>query len=268
MSTTEDRAHDMEMDRRSGGDYRCVTCDSGSCPPSGCEGRPGYVHTAFGWLAFSDAAKAAYGAPVRGSVDWHDIWSYGRFDLLPPRRVVFVDTETTGLDARRHQMVEVAWAEVEGPIHEARVRHSLLNADPKALEINRYWERGLHNSATWWRDEDALAEILTATFEGALLCSSNVDHDKRFIDAWLYDYEPHDDPPPWHHRPVEIGSFVAGALRLPVPASLHDTVERLRARGHTISEPDHTAAGDVRATRDCYLAVLDEAVRQCEEARR
>lgn len=254
MSTTEDRAWDAQLDRMSGGDYRCVTCDSGTCQPSGCEGGPGYVHTVFGWRPFTEALRISR---TGSSVDWGDVWSYSRFGIEATPRVVFVDTETTGLNPDVHDLCEVAWAEVEGPIHEARVPHSLANFDETALEVNRYEERGLGDESTWFKDEVALVQIVSAALEGALICSSNVPHDKGFLKAWFYSFGMYEESEPWHHRPVEIGSYVAGAAKVAVPLSLRDTVGLVRSRGFTVPDPDHTAAGDVAAGRACYLAVLN-----------
>jgi oligoribonuclease (3'-5' exoribonuclease) len=45
--------------------------------------------------------------------------------------LVFLDTETTGLDPNRHEIWEVAYAVEDDPIVSGSVHHSLRNADPE-----------------------------------------------------------------------------------------------------------------------------------------
>ena len=56
---------------------------------------------------------------------------------------VYVDTETTGLDPSRHEVWEMAFALEDGPVRVMTVPHSLRNADPTALRINRYQTRSI-----------------------------------------------------------------------------------------------------------------------------
>jgi DNA polymerase III epsilon subunit-like protein len=60
-------------------------------------------------------------------------------------RFVFIDTETTGLDHRRHELTEVAWiVRYEDGREEQRQffpEHTVDGADPDALELTHYHDR-------------------------------------------------------------------------------------------------------------------------------
>jgi hypothetical protein len=166
-----------------------------------------------------------------------------------------LDCETTGL-TDDHEMIEVAWCEPGRAISSAIVGHSLHNADPFALQINRYNERHLDDPDLWAPAHHRLEDILTATFEGATVLGSNVAFDQGFVSRWLA--ERFYNPPLWHHRPLEIGSYVAGRFNLRRSLSLQDTIALLREHRYTsIVTPDHTAAGDVESVATAWLALGD-----------
>lgn len=165
--------------------------------------------------------------------------------------LVYLDTETTGLDATRHDVIEVAWAVDGGPIRSALLPHTLQNASPEALAINGYWERGLDDQLcvaqadfrahAWHRD---LLNDLT----GATLVGSNPAFDARFLRA-KFGYEP------WHHRLFDVATYAAGVLGWDGPRGLKDVRDALHHHGFEIPAPDHTAAGDVATVRACHLAL-------------
>src|SRR5690606_32347214 len=55
--------------------------------------------------------------------------------------LVYLDTESTGLDPWGHHLWEVAYAVEDGPIITIQLEHSLRDADLVALQINRYIDR-------------------------------------------------------------------------------------------------------------------------------
>lgn len=226
----------------------CTICGSALCGPA-CVGRPGYVWTESGWARYADAVLME-SEDVR--VDWNVIWSYGLFGLEPDRnRLVALDTETSGLKVEDgHELLEIAWAEV-GPgkallLNTARIPHTLHVADPFALEINRYEQRHLGDPEQWAPKRHNLPDILTAAFEGATIVGSNTAHDKRFVTKWLAEHFYYE--PAWHHQPLEVGSYVAGAFGIPYTMSFRDARSQVAGRlGIDLPEQDHTAGGDVRA---------------------
>ena len=137
--------------------------------------------------------------------------------------LVFIDTETTGLDPRIHQPYEVSWwREGKEAPSALWLPHTLDLADPKALAIGGYWERGGEPLST---DSDWERRILVRELRGATLV--NVSEGAMWIFGW--------------DRPRGLAS----------------TAEACRAEGYDIPEPDHTAEGDVRTTRAVYHALRD-----------
>ena len=165
--------------------------------------------------------------------------------------LVFIDTETTGLDPRIHQPYEVAfWREHDPEPISAFLRHDLNLADPKALEIGGYWDR---------RADEALAESPAPTISrstlfdalsGATLVGSNPGFDAAMLTRFL-------GTAVWHHRHINVAEgamWVFGADR---PMGLSDAANQCREQGFPIPRPDHTAVGDVRTTRAVYEALRE-----------
>lgn len=161
--------------------------------------------------------------------------------------LVFLDTETTGLDPLRHEVWEVAYAVDGGPVLSGVVPHSLRNADPEALSMNGYLARG---HGRWVSVENGLRGSLS----GATLVGANPAFDAAFLRArWGVS--------PWHYRLLDVEAYAAGVLGLEMPQGLAKTTKTVRDLGFDIPEPDHTAAGDVATVRAVY-----EALREIQQA--
>jgi hypothetical protein len=160
----------------------------------------------------------------------------------------FIDTETTGLDPRIHQPYEVSmWREDLDEPETLWLPHTLEHADPQALAIGRYWER----SSGYSRISSVASQRVTASLRGATLVGSNPAFDAAMMTRFV-------GTPIWHHRLINVaegGMWVFGWDR---PKGLADVTAALRERGYEIPEPDHTAEGDVRATRAVYEALRQE----------
>ncbi|MEB0161226.1 hypothetical protein, partial [Pseudomonas sp. AH2 (2023)] len=62
--------------------------------------------------------------------------------MTQPTTLVFLDLETTGLDPKKHDIWEAAWAVGEtGPIKHSFLEHDLHGLDPGAAKVNGYFER-------------------------------------------------------------------------------------------------------------------------------
>ena len=158
----------------------------------------------------------------------------------------FIDTETTGLDARSHQPDEVCWWREDEPEPEAMdLPHSLLYADQQALQIGGYYERA---KVPEFDTSGYAPRRLLRRLRGVTLVGSNPAFDAAMLTRVI-------GVPVWHHRLINVaegGMWVFGWDR---PKGLADVANECRERGYDIPEPDHTAEGDVRATRAIYEAL-------------
>jgi DNA polymerase III epsilon subunit-like protein len=159
------------------------------------------------------------------------------------RRIVIVDTETTGLDLDRARPVEVAYREwpdnqvcgVFLPPHDVEEY-----AEPEALKVNRYHSRiagyavdRLHLHAA------RLHTILT----DAVLCGANPAFDAAML-RHLFRGANLTPLSPWHHRLLDVSAYAAGVLGIP-PGELPGLATLCAHLGHRA--PDHDAWGDAWA---------------------
>lgn len=162
----------------------------------------------------------------------------------------FVDTETTGLDPRIHQPYEVCmWRENEDAPATFILPHTLELADPHALTIGRYFER-CHTRASEGDDPFTL-EAVTLTLRGVTLVGSNPAFDAAMLTRVI-------GTPVWSHRLINVAEGAMWVFGWDEPRGLAKVADACRERGHVIPEPDHTAEGDVRATRAVYYALREE----------
>jgi DNA polymerase-3 subunit epsilon len=157
--------------------------------------------------------------------------------------IVYLDTETTGLDVAKHQIWEIAYAVNDGPIWQSFVPHTLEHADPKALVISGYRERHrlVEKGEVWAQFASQLVEALV----DSTLAGSNPRYDAAML-AKLLGAEL------WHYRLLDVPTYAMGAMR-PMP----DLPPGLWAATQAFSTavvPDHTAEGDVAATREVHRA--------------
>lgn len=157
----------------------------------------------------------------------------------PLRQKVFVDGETTGLDRNLHEMVELAWAVDDAPTAVAVLPHTLRNADPRALEVNRYYERNLDDVEKW--DYDAEGAFMRAA-AGNTLVGANVAFDAGML-AERAGYAS------WHYRMLDIESAAMLILGFDEVPGLRQIRDRLTELGYELPAPDHTAGGDVDTLR-------------------
>jgi len=96
------------------------------------------------------------------------------------RKLCFVDVETTGLDAYKHAIIEIAVIREDGKSFAARVQPSendLRNADPVALEINKYTEKEWAGSISPRVAAKQAADIM----QGCVIVGHNVHFDISFL---------------------------------------------------------------------------------------
>lgn len=166
--------------------------------------------------------------------------------------LVFLDTETTGLDPLRHEVWEIAFAVNDGDIRSGIVPHLGGSADPQALAMNGYFDRARSalGPRLWLHD----VEIeLRAALAGATVVGSNPAFDTAFLrQRW--------GVAPWHYRLWDVSAYAAGVLGHEQPLGLHAITQELRELGYEIPDPDHSAAGDVATLRAAFRALQSIAL--------
>ena len=164
--------------------------------------------------------------------------------------LVFLDTETTGLDPAKCSVWEIAYAVDEGPILSSFVRHSLEGASPFALTLNGYLTRNAGGSGTAAHDLTGVefeADLMKA-MKGATLVAANPAFDASFLRArW--------GETPWKYRLFDVEAYAAGVLDWDEPKGLSAIADALRDLGKDIPTPDHTAAADVATLRASFYAL-------------
>lgn len=119
---------------------------------------------------------------------------------MSPDTYVICDTETTGLDPKAHDVIEVALIRIEGGVEAVRFSSLLWpgygwfeRADPKALQINGIDPREV-DQAPWAAHR---LDELEALLEGATFVAHNADFDAAMV-AELF--RKHRRKPPWELR--------------------------------------------------------------------
>lgn len=162
--------------------------------------------------------------------------------------LIFLDTETTGLEPDKHEVWEIAYAINDGPVESVVVHHSLRTADPKALSMNGYFDRTMNVVPVFDQTADLMLREL---FTGNTLVCANPTFDRMFLRArWGME--------PWHYRSIDVESMALVVFDWERPRGLKDIAEELRFRKYDIPLPDHSAGKDVEVTRAVYHALRAE----------
>lgn len=164
----------------------------------------------------------------------------------------FIDTETTGLDPRIHQPYEVSWwREDEPEPHTDWIEHTLEYADPKALEVGRYWDRCAHAAMPGGYMRTVGPRTLSLVLGDVTLVGSNPAFDAAMLTRVI-------GAPVWHHRMIDVSNVAMIVFDRPRPMGLAEIREWLaNSAGIEVPAPDHTAEGDVRTTKAVYEALRE-----------
>lgn len=170
-------------------------------------------------------------------------------------RLVFVDTEATGLDHRVHQLTEVAWIvrEPDGTERERCVvpEHTLDHAEPIALEISRYHPRLADaprtSDATW-------VDAFLADAAGAVLVGVVPDFDARHL---LQACQRLGRTPTWDHHLLDVGT-----LAMPLLAAAPEVPRGVAGLCASLGVPHdpalaHGALYDAQQTMRCFDRVWE-----------
>lgn len=104
--------------------------------------------------------------------------------------LLFIDTETTGLDCTKHEVIEVAWILTSPDAKTVKEKFlarmmplNIAAAEPKALEINGYTEEKWAASVLSTQGE-VVGELMRVS-RGTILVGQNVGFDEGFLKALL-----------------------------------------------------------------------------------
>jgi DNA polymerase III epsilon subunit-like protein len=170
-------------------------------------------------------------------------------------RLVFVDTEATGLDHRIHQLTEVAWILREPDGTEVTRRfvpeHTLDGAEAKALEITRYHELLAGEPRT---PDAEWVEVLLADTEGAVLVGVVPDFDARHL---LQACQRVGRSPNWDHHLLDVGT-----LAMPLLAAGPEVPRGVASLCLSLGVPHepnraHGALYDAQQTMRCFDRVWE-----------
>lgn len=160
------------------------------------------------------------------------------------RSLVFLDTETTGLDQDKDQVWEIAYALEDGPVYSSLVEHSAPRLTAHtwfAFNLNGYFSRWeFPQDGAAYESRAAFEKTLRETLKGATLVCSNPRFDANMLyRRWGTE--------PWHHRVWDISAYAAGVFGWDELRGLADIAEVCG-----VKQPDHTAAQDVATLRECF----------------
>jgi hypothetical protein len=184
--------------------------------------------------------------------------------------VVWLDTETTGLDTDRHEIWELAIIldALPGQEWEFHLPVDLSRADPTGLRICRFYERRyaiaphipVANLCRWRNAAETewvistpaeCAEIVARLLDGEHMVGAVPSFDAAFLTRWL---RANGHAPTWHYHLADVENLAAGKLGVQPPWDSDDLTRRL---GLEVDEAGrHTAIGDARWAKLMYEAVF------------
>lgn len=203
---------------------------------------------------------------------------------------VFLDTETTGLNPLEHNVLEIAYAMGDGPIKTLYTTEMygdglLDTAQPQAMKVNKYFERYAGDDTGVWyylpqdfpvgdpelpgveirptgetvvwldipRTTNEEWDEFEKAIEGKNLVGANPSFDREMLTHLFGKLIPA------HHRLLDIEAFYEGFLAGYAGGMTDNgkiTGFSTICKKVAIEPGDHTAAGDVRATREVFHKLL------------
>lgn len=206
-------------------------------------------------------------------------------------KLIFLDTETTGLDPKRHEVWEIAYVEHGmGNSYDAgfefQVWPDLTLADPNGLRVSKFYDRERMSQDdgqvapalmryTEWSDKDAaehqdwtpttpehIASLLAHVFDGAHIIGACPWFDDAMISKFLRRWG---QAATWHYHLIDVEAMAVGYLAR--AGTLIDPPYRSDELASLIGIPPieerlrHTALGDALWVRSWWNAMRKDAKR-------
>lgn len=193
---------------------------------------------------------------------------------MADRAVVILDCETNGTDSRVHEAWDVGWWNLTtgqrgSTMLDVGVPEFLYAAELPALRVNRFVDRYeplCRGDATAGLRVmlDAMWPLGSDLATRPVIVGSNPGFDLDFVGKALRDRHLTSGPDtiPWHHHPIDIGSYAAGALGIELGTGSLSAQAVADMVG--VAPGDHSAMGDVESEGLAYL-VLRQARRAAYE---
>jgi DNA polymerase III alpha subunit (gram-positive type) len=155
------------------------------------------------------------------------------------RDFVFVDCETTGLDAKTDALVELTYGIDQDDLH---TLYFGVTEVPEFIDnLTKFTERGV---AKMPKASDWDLDVFRGTLAGNTMVSANPAFDKAFLEAnglWT-----------GHYRMLDIEAYAMAKLDLSFVPSMNDIWIALKARGYDLTTPDHSSYNDTKALREAF----------------
>jgi DNA polymerase III alpha subunit (gram-positive type) len=156
------------------------------------------------------------------------------------RELIFVDTETGGLNVETDPLVELTWATRES---DPQTLYFGVTEVPEFIDnLIGFTKRGISGRLS---TQPEFQRFLEAS-DGATMVAANPAFDMGFIQAaglWRF-----------HYRMLDVEAYAMAKLNLEGVPGIKTIFDILKADGADwITEPDHTSRNDVLAMRDAFL---------------
>jgi len=155
------------------------------------------------------------------------------------REMIFVDTETTGLDDEHDDLVELTYASRDSEPH--TLWFGVTEVPEFIDNLIGFTKRGISGRRS---DHFEVEEFLKVS-DGATMVAAVPAFDQGFINkAGLWRF---------HYRTLDIQSYAMAKLGLSDVPSMKDLATFFENEGYELTQPDHTSRNDVLAMREMFL---------------
>lgn len=154
------------------------------------------------------------------------------------RELIFVDTESTGLDAGNDDLVELTWATIDS---DPATLYFGVERVPEFIDnLIGFTKRGISGRTS---TPSEWSQFLASCADNTMV-AANPAHDKSFLQKFgCY---------PFHYRMLDIETYAMAKLKLNFVPGMKDVFDILNERGYEFVQPDHTSRNDVLAMREMY----------------